>query len=150
MKPSADRLSAALRDWRAAERSGERLSTTSRARIVESARTRAGANRPRPLVSLFLPLRGWALAGALPVALLTLALGYGLGPGPATGPDPAPTLRATRVGDEVVFEIANGGEPHRVYRTTGAGDPGEAVTVSNGRFRDRLDAGGDLVFYRID
>ena len=142
-----DRLSTALREWRDSERSAEQLSTDCRTRILEASRP---GQKLRPLASLFLPLRGWALAGALPVALLTLALGYGFLPGPETESDTAPTLRASRVGDEVVFQIANGGKPHRVYRSTSAGEAGEAMAVTDGRFRDRLDRGGDLVFYRID
>ena len=154
MPSSRDRLSEALSEWRSAHPSQERLSEGCRARILKASRGTTLRDRLSPLRTLFLPLRGWALAGALPVALLAVALAYGLWPAGAPGnvADSAPMLRASRVNGEVVFEIANGGKPHQVVRTGRADDltGGQPVAVTDGRFRDRLDSGGELVFYRID
>jgi hypothetical protein len=148
-----DALEQALGDWRAADRRPEKLSVPTRERILEAA-TREGNRQvrfdlPAPL---FLPARRFALAALLPLVLLSVALGYFLvpaGPGEAPG---APRLMATRLGDEVVFVIANGDRPHRV---TKASDPrgfdsGEPVAVEQGVFRDHVDSGANLVFYRID
>jgi hypothetical protein len=50
-----------------------------------------------------------------------------------------------------VFLIANGGQEHRIYRTDNPRVlPGESYETAQGAFRDRLDAGGAVVFYRID
>jgi hypothetical protein len=63
-----------------------------------------------------------------------------------------PVLQAVRQGDEVVFVIANGGGHHTVRKSN---DPrhltdSETLVVSDGAFRDNLDSGNNLVFYRID
>ncbi len=154
MPVAHDRLSEALKSWRSDRPPEGRLSEATRGRILAAAHQARAGERPRALTDLFLPLRGWALAGALPVALLAAVLVWGLWPvgGPPPGPGTGPMLRASRVGDEVVFEIANGGRPHTVHRSGRADDlgGGQPLAVSEGRFRDRIDAGGNLVFYRID
>jgi hypothetical protein len=107
-----------------------------------------------PLASLFLPARRLALAGTLPALLLALALGWLLVPlghrELAGGPV---RLDAIKRGDEVVFLIANGGSTHRIYRgenPQGLRQGHEAYATTDRAFRDRLDRGGSVVFYRID
>jgi hypothetical protein len=58
------------------------------------------------------------------------------------------TVRAAKSGDAVVFTIANGGRPHKVFKSSVPThfDPSTAVTVRNGAFRDAADDGSDLVF----
>ena len=83
----------------------EQLSDRARAAVFATASR--GSAPTQPLARLFAPVRQWALVGAVPVLVTALAaalLVTGL-PGPA---DPngsaAPVLRASKVGDEVVFD----------------------------------------------
>jgi hypothetical protein len=91
----------------------------------------------------------------MPLLLLLLMAGYMMSPGggveiAANGE--VPRLEAVRQGDEVIFKIANGDRSHTVRKSNSASDlqDSESVVVTDGAFRDRLDSGGDLVFYRID
>lgn len=149
-------LDRALDDWRSAGKSPERLSGPARQRILdavgESGERRVRFESPAPL---FVPVRRFALATALPLVVLGLAVGYFLLPGSGVGPaadGAAPLLLASRQGNEVVFVIANGDRPHRVTRTDDPSLPeaGEPVEVEQGVFRDRLESDAKLVFYRID
>jgi hypothetical protein len=62
------------------------------------------------------------------------------------------SVEASKVGDRVVFTIANGGRQHRIVKSDRPdrfeGDSG--VEAANGSYVDRLDSGADVVFYRID
>lgn len=152
-KQNGAALDQALADWRAAEKRPEALSGPARERILEAA-GQEGTRRVRfELPSpLFLPARSFALAALLPLLVLSLAVGSFLLPTGSGTDGAAPRLLASRQGDEVVFVIANGDRPHQVLK---AADPrglegAEPVEVEAGTFRDRLDSGTDLVFYRID
>jgi len=149
---SPDLLDEAVVRWRAAEAPREQLQRTSRARILESVgRTEA----PRPLGPLFFPVGRLALAGALPLVVLTLMLGFLVTGGPGLAPvgeAGIPSVQVSKDGSEVIFTIANGQTTHRVYRS-GAPDRFDETptfTTSDGAFVDRLEGGPDLVFYRID
>jgi hypothetical protein len=149
-------LDAALREWRSGRRERSELSPAARARILRySALSRELRIRPERAVPLFFPARRLALATALPVLVLSLMVGYLLIPGGAMQTAESgggPVLQAVRQGDEVIFTIADGGGSHMVRksRTPNALEDCETFVVSDGAFRDRLDSGGGLVFYRID
>jgi hypothetical protein len=152
-KPSEyDPLDEALREWKEARDLDESLPGAARSRILNETLRGTQASRSFPsLAPLFLPWRRVALAGVLPALLLTLSLGYLL-----TGrEDPGPGgsfVRAKRVGDEVIFVIANGKQTHRVYKSNHAAVFPQAADsiVTEGTYRDRIDHRDDLVFYRID
>ena len=148
----ARELDRAIRDWRG-QGSEEQLAAPTRARILEAVTERAAhGGSTAPLIPLFLPVRRLALAAGLPALVLALALGYGARIAENPGEFGEPRLIATKQAGEVVFIIANGGRPHRVYRSTDPARLGTeaAFTATDGSFRDRLDSGPDLVFYRID
>lgn len=147
-------LDEALAELRRAPTPTGRLSDETRATILQAGLETAGPAE-RPLRTLFVPLRKLVLAGALPVVALTLALGWMARPAVETTPLAAhgtPPVHVTKSGDEVIFLIANGHRPHAVYKSEAANrfDAPPAFWTEDGAFRDRLDAGPDLVFYRID
>jgi len=148
-RPTPD-LDSALQEWRQSRPATASLSQPARARILRHRPTRI-----ERAVPLFFPARRLALATALPLLVLSLMAGYLLMPGgaleTATNGNGA-VLHAVRQGDEVVFVIANGGGSHLVRKSN---DPSmladsESFVVSDGAFRDSLDSGTNLVFYRID
>lgn len=151
----AAELDGAIRAWRALEKAdggGERLSNATRARILGQAGD-ADESRPTPFASLFVPTRRLALAGVVPLLVLSLAMGYLLIDPVASigGGDPAVRLEVSKQGEDVVFLIANGERPHRVYRSTRPNAvPDELYVTAQRAFRDRLDSRGDVVYYRID
>ena len=155
-KKGEDALESALAAWRAAEDGSELFSEPVRQRILDEIkgggerRLRFSASEP-----LFFPLRRFALAAAVPALVLALAAGYLLAPGPGGEPvlQAGPThLEVLRQGDEVVFVIANGKTTHMVYKSTEIKGlrTAKPVPVTDGVFRDRIDAESSLVFYRID
>lgn len=156
MQPENDRLSEAVQLLRDAT-PAERLSGEARERILASAQRRyLHADEPiEALSSLFAPGRWLAAAGVLPVLLAGLFV-LGLERPAPVGPGESsvvPRLAAGKTGGQFVLTIANGGTPHRIYRSTSASDFGrsEEVAVVDGQYVDRLDASGaDLVFYRIE
>ena len=147
-------LDAEIRDWVDAERMAPdaRLSAQTRSRILGQAR-RSPVRRAR-LTALFAPTGRLALAAGLPALVLSISLGMLLIPGAPrkASSDPGITIEATKQGDEVVFLIANGNRTHRVYRSSSptGQSSGSAYATARGSFRDRLDSGGELLFYRID
>lgn len=128
--------------------SPERLSDDVRHRILREA---AAALEVQPVPTRLRAAAWRVLAGALPVAavgLLALVLaGRSGGKG-----EPALRIRATKAGDEVIFSIANGKNTHRVYKLNSANGFGDSsrIPVHAGSFRDSVDDGSGLVFYRID
>ena len=149
-------LERALEQWRQQRPAGQKLSQPARARIFrEAMRPRGSRKRIEAAVPLFFPARRLALATALPLLLISVMTAYVLMPGgPIDGAanGDAPILQAVRQGDEVVFTIANGGGKHLVRKSNSAKElaNGETFVVSDGVFREQLDSGADLVFYRID
>ena len=143
-------LDRAVAAWRTDERP-EQLSPGARARILASA-TRNEGPAPvfRPLMTLFFPTWRWAWAGVAPVVLLTVALGFLAIPQRVRSA--AVRVEARKVSGEVEFLIANGGTPHRVSKRSTPSRTGSetAVATRNGSFRDSLDSGETIVFYRID
>lgn len=151
----------ALEQWRSAGEADERLDDGVRARILEQAYQPAKPSM-QPLSPLFLPFRSMALAGALPALLLAIVLGYlPYSSSPVHSEQVAhagsPGLRAAKltaakVEGEVLFEIANGGRLHRIYRRNGEGSHArwELHATASGSFRDELQSGDTLVIYRIE
>jgi hypothetical protein len=151
-------LDAALLAWRKAPAAGavERLSAETRSSILDATLERSQSDyaAERPLTPLFLPARRMMLVG-FPVLALTLALGWLVRPAEIAAPvaaDRFPPVHATKSGDEVIFLIANGQRPHAVYKSQAPNsfDAPPAFWTQDGSFRDRLDGGPALVFYRID
>ena len=149
-KGSKTRLDRALEAWRSDPVAGGSLSDGARAAIFDSI---AEHEAMRPLSRLFAPVRRWALAGVVPL-VVTLAIGawVALQRPAATVASEASWGEVTKVGDRVVFRIANGDGEHRVLKSSRPDrfDPSGAAVVSNGSYVDRLDTDADLVFYRID
>jgi hypothetical protein len=139
----------AIREWRGAREDDPRLQAATRTRIVEAAyEARTEASGYRPLLSR-IPMR--ILAGAVPALAATVVI---LLFAERTGdPSVRPvSVRATKSGDEIVFTIANGRRAHKVYKSSVPNnfDPQSGVVVRDGAFRDAMDDGSGLVFYRID
>lgn len=144
--PDLDRSLAA---WHGADEAAESFSHAAREGVLHAGAGRAPA--PAPLAGLFLPVRRLALAGVLPVLLLSAMLGYLTLPGTGEPAEVPGTLTAQKQGNQVIFVIANGDRSHQVLRSEEPDFKGAtAFTTSNGRFVDRLEGGPDLVFYRID
>ena len=146
-------LERAVAAWKATERTAA-LSEAARRRILnQSSALRQSRQIPGPVSSLFLPTSRLVLAGAVPVAIVTLILGGALLQQVGSGSDPSnhvPRVEVTKSGGEVVFLIANGKRSHRVSRSTRPDVTGEVFT-SRGEFRDRLDSEAhQIIFYRID
>jgi hypothetical protein len=142
-------LKAALAAWRDAGPEEEKLSVSSRSELFR--RVQSAGSAPFVTATLFPPVRRWALAAGIPLVLVAgLAwLGGGVG-------DPAPPgvrIEAAKQGEEVVFTIADGRRVHQVRKSENPSefDSAAAVRVRNGgSYRDGVDKGADLVFYRID
>jgi len=148
-----DEVTKALELWRSAGAPAERLSGPTRDRILRES-LRAQVAEP-VLGRLFLPARQWLVGATVPVALaMVLGLGFWFrAAGPTTGPlgPSVASVEVQRQGDEVVFIIDNGGTPHRVTRSTDPrGLDAEPVPGRGQVFRDRIDAGSSIMYYRID
>jgi hypothetical protein len=151
----ASALSRAIESWRREAPAAERLSGPGRQRLA--AAVRGAATPPRHLTSLFVPGARLALAGGIPVVLLTVLVGaLGI---PRKSHDGATSsglvarVDAHKVGADVVFVIANGQRSHQVYKSNDPKDfgPDARFVETQGTFRDRLANGGsDVVFYRIE
>ena len=145
-------LEQAIAAWR--EAPGEQaLRPETRDRILGEAL--AGGDAPPSFAALFTPTRHWVLAAIAPAALtLVAALLLGVTNLGIQEPavDAGPRLEVSKVGDEVVFLIANGKPTHTVYKSTQPDhfDASSAVVVKDGQYRDRATGGPDIVFYRID
>lgn len=140
----ADKVSNAVAAWKARHNGENSLTPEGRDNILT-----AGAKADLPHLSrLFLPYHRFALAAVVPAALLAAALMLSL---PAGDHAPA-SITVEKVGNQVVFNIANGGSSHSVSRsnTPHSFDPGNSVRIDNGSYRDSMSDNGDLVFYKID
>lgn len=127
---------------------GGALSAAARARIL--ARLPEGRPEPRRRLS---PAFRLALAASIPLAFVGLTAVVALyRAGGRQAPAPGAILRAEKVGDRVVFTIANGGRPHLVYRSSDPArfDRGSAEQVVGGRFQDRAGGEQGIVFYRVE
>jgi len=150
-KHSGSELDGLIADWRRASGAAESLSSPARRRIFTAAR--GEGKRPAALASLFLPVSRLIVSAGLPAAALTLLFGVAVLPVPeGVKSDAPPSLHARKQGDEVVFVIANGGQQHRIYRSTSLAElgSGEPFATADAAFRDRIDANPGLTFYRID
>ena len=140
-------LGRAVADWRRHAPSPS-LSSDARDRILRRAMDKKVAVRSFP--ALFVATRRLIFAGVLPLVILgvfTVLVTI-----PNDSPEAGPNVVASRIGDRVVFTIANGGGGHTVYRSTEAHrfDPGAAVRVNDGAFEVPADEDARVVFYRID
>ena len=146
----ANNLEDAIRSYRAQARPHESLSPGARARIVDQAS--AAPTGLTHLSPVFFPWARTAAVSAVPAALLLFAL-VGLWPASVEPPGTVPgTVEVAKVGDEVVFTIANGGQPHTIQKSHRPDRFDGSATVVNGEdsFVDRLESGSKIVFYRID
>lgn len=138
-----DRAIAELRDVT----SGETLSEPSRARIVAEA-WRQHQDAPDAFEPSTRPARWVGWMAALPIAasvLVALAPEQDATHGPRFS-------GVEKVGDQVVFHIANGGTEHTVTRSTDPTrfNPRAEQTVAEGRYSDRVNSGPVVVFYKLD
>jgi hypothetical protein len=147
--PTQDPLFQALTTWKNETQPNETLTREARGRILSGAfESLSESHAPAPLFS---PVPRRIVAGTLPavLALVVVAVFADRVGDPVR---PASKLRVGKAGDEVVFTIANGGTPHRVYKSSLPNNfhGAELIVVEDGAFRDRVQNGSDLTFYRID
>jgi len=140
-------LGRAVEDWRRNAPSPS-LSSDARERVLRRALDETAA--VRSFAALFVTGRRLVFAGILP--LIILGVFAVLVTMPGDSPEAGPNVIASRIGDRVVFTIANGGGGHTVYRSTEAHrfEPGGAVRVTDGEFKVPADEDARVVFYRID
>ncbi|HXV77178.1 MAG TPA: hypothetical protein VD788_12745 [Candidatus Polarisedimenticolaceae bacterium] len=157
-REKSDQLDRALAAWHRSGAESPRLGDRARrAALAEAARARSTEALPAPFSSLFVPFGRLAVAAATPVVILSLMVGSVLLSDGAlhrdTGIATSPTrIDAVKTGDEVVFLIHNGSRRHTISKSEIAHDFAAegSVTVTTGQFRDRLDSGAEIVYYRID
>ena len=143
-------LDRSIEAWKSDDAPIAHLSPRARAGILSRVGEPSAA--AQGLRGLFLPAWRWAWAGVLPVVVLTIALGV-LGMPQDTGKTKTATrVEAHKLPGEVVFLIANGGVEHRVSRRSipDGSSRGTSIVTTDGAFRDALDSGETIVFYRID
>ncbi len=150
-------MDALVDEWRTGESTqAERLSPGARHRIVSEALRPTSARRAMPaLSSPFLPFSRWALGAAVPAVILAVVLGIWAEPrrqGGLAVADADTRIQVSKEGGEVVFLIANGKPSHQVYKSDApygfrSSSPQQ---TRDGRYRDGLDGGPELVFYRIE
>jgi short subunit fatty acids transporter len=143
----ANILGDAMLSWKAGHESGAELSPAARDRVLNSVVSGTGAGNLPANASLFPVYHRFALAAIIPAGLLALVLAITLGNDPAP-----PTITVEKVGNQVVFNISNGGTAHSISKsnTPHTFDSGRSVRVQDGSYRDSMVEDGDLVFYRID
>jgi len=156
-RPETQVLDEALRSWRESQAAlpAERLSAGARANIRVLSRQRTAEASERPLTSLFVPLGRLVAAAGVPALLLALSFGWFIGGGDAdSGRSETPTaaIETSKVNGQAVFEIANGGRVHRVYKANSAKDlaHAELFATTRGSFADSLEGESGVVYYRID
>ncbi len=140
-------LERAVVEWRSAA-TAETLSDDARQTVLQAAFDRRDPiPQHRPLFS---PLPRRILTGAVPLVLAAVTVM--LFPERFGDPDSSVRLQATKSRDEVVFTIANGQRAHSVYKSSvpSSFDSSSRVPVRDGSFRDAVDDGSGLVFYRIE
>ena len=142
-----DIVESAIRAWKRNHHDTGEITPSGRSSVLRSA-VSASTSRELPRLSnLFPAYHRIALAAFILAALLAVALVISL------GDDPVPTaITAEKVGNQVVFSIANGGKVHSVSKSNSPHtfDPGNSVRIHDGSYRDSMVDNGDLVFYRID
>lgn len=147
--PDSSRLDEAIRAFRTSRETAETLSPQTRATIVETSWNEAKSRTESGFRPAFRPARWLAgLAAASIVGVLSISI---LVHREAVQDRPF-TVQAEKVGDEVVFTIANGNRAHSVRKATHPAllDRAEAQKIRNGRFSDSASEEAGIVFYRID
>ncbi len=145
-QPGSDDLERWIADLREASPE-DRLSASARARVLSRNSQPARAHRyPRLFVPAFRLAAGFLVPVVLAGTIGLLALR------PSADRVAPARLEARKVGDHVVFTIANGKSRHRVYKSTDprSFDRSRGIAVEDGRFADRAHNGADLVFYLVD
>ncbi len=140
-------LESAVSAWKREHSSTTGLTDSGRNRVLRSGLSTSSSDELPRLFNLFPAYRRIALAAIIPAALLAVVLVIAL------GGDPVPTaITAEKVGNQVVFRIANGGTVHSISKSNSPHtfDPGSSVRIHDGTYRDSMVENGDLVFYRID
>jgi hypothetical protein len=139
-------LDSAIAELRQAT-SRESLSEAGRARIVAEA-WRQQQDQPGAFEPSTRPARWVGWMAAFPIAASVLVA---LAPD-RDAPSTARFARVDKVGDEVVFHVANGNADHKVTRSTDPSsfNPKAEQDVSDGRYSDRANSGPVVVFYKLD
>lgn len=152
-------LDRAVSVWRDAEAQvpAPRLSDGARANVRALARQsndRSGHAVDRPLARLFFPIGRLAAAATLPALILAVSFGWMLrGNDQPIGPEIVNVvIESHKLNGQAVFDIANGGRVHRVYKSSSASDiSGEDLFATvDGAFIDGLTGDDGVIFYRID
>ncbi len=143
-------LDRAVSQWRSTlQAENDRVSDPVRQKILHDALDARDA-APTPIG---VRLAAWrVLGGAVPVAMaVLLVLVFADRTGERNG-DGHVRVAASKAGAEVVFSITNGDRGHAVYKSNAPNsfDRSARLPVRNGSFRDSMDDGSGLVFYRID
>ena len=145
------KLETAVVSWNEAHSDSSGLTPAGRDRVLRAALSASSTREQPHLSNLFPAYRRIALAAIIPAALLAAILAISLGGN--RGVDEVSTaITAEKVGNQVVFRIANGGKVHSVSKSNSPHtfDPGNSVRIHDGSYRDSMVENGDLVFYRID
>lgn len=147
---TTDDLQRAVNAWKSAPRGDASLTPAGRDRVLRGA-LESSSWVEKSLASLFFPRTWLVTAGVLPALLVAVVSVVALRPGAGVDPADANVL-VTKVGDQVVFRIENGGMPHTVTKSSSPVDfdSADAVKVRNGAFVDRAEDDTNLVFYKID
>ncbi len=149
----------AVSAWRDAESRlpAQRLSAGARANVRVLARRSADVAAERPLDRLFLPAARLAAAAVVPALILAVSFGWLLRGGdepdvPEMTSVASMSIEIRKIDGRAVFDIANGGRVHRIYKSTSAKDIDRAdlFATIEGAFSDTLAGDDEVVFYRID
>lgn len=154
-----DGLATCLDSWR---RRGtaqpESLSATARANVLRAARV---ARADAPAEGTWSVPR-WVFAAAAPTltvaalaGLWTLSLPEGEvagDPGASHVVEISHKISVSKVGDEIVFDIANGTQVHEILKSTTPRhfDERTRTETGDGSYKDALNNGVTLTFYKID
>ena len=132
----------------------QRLSAGARANVRALARRSADVAGDRGLARLFLPIARLAAAATVPALILAVSFGWLLvgRDGTVVTSEASMSIEIRKTDGQAVFDIANGGRVHRVYKSTSARhiDGADLFATVEGGFRDTLAGEDSLVFYRID
>ena len=152
-------LEGAVSAWHDAEARfpTQRLSAGARANVRALSRRGADAAHAgleRPLARLFLPAGRLAAAAAVPALILAVSFGWMLrgGDQPVGSTIASVSIESSKINGQAVFDIANGGRVHQVYKSTSASEIGRAdlFATAAGEFSDELSGSERVVFYRIE
>ena len=142
-------LDQAIAEWRQVSLPEETFSAEARSRILQAAFAASLDVAGSP--SGFRPVLRRVVLGVIPVLAVAVVLLFSDRAGDPSKQAPV-RVGAMKNGSEVVFTIANGHRSHSVYKSSVPNkfDHASALQIRDGAFRDAVEDGLGLVFYRIE